>query len=382
MIILAIVIGIPLLLWTSWLLTTPRQLSIITVNKSVIDPQALANQGYNWALTHRKYVNADGLLYEPARDYWGFQPLDGNNFRIRDFSNLPPGSIGSVIEETDFVFFLDNYGVYSHDWYRTDYETMPYYMLYGGLDYNDVTFIRDMLRRQKTVLAEFNFFGEPTPEPIRKQAEQLLHIQWQGWTGRFIQSLKPTDTQYLPSWLIRLYREQNQGRWDYTENGIALIHEDNTVVVLEYPTHLTEPAPNVLTDVEGRNRFGLPRKVAFPGWFDITEPTSSHPTVISWYELPVNEAGEALLRRHNIPRRFPAVIESAIQGRFFYFSGDFGKTEVPRRFSKFKGARYAELFLTDLRDPTNRKGFFFAYYLPLITNIMKETWEEKQEQQN
>jgi hypothetical protein len=277
LIILGIVVGIPLLLWAAWQLTTPRQLNIITVNKSVFDTQALVNQGYNWAMTHRKYVNSDGVLYDPARDYWGFQPLNGSNFRIRDFAGLPQGKSKSIIDDTDFVFFLDNYGVYSHDWYRTDYETMPYYLIYGGLALEDVTFIRDMLRQRKTVLAEFNFFGEPTPQPVREKAEQLLHIQWQGWTGRFIQSFDPSDTQYLPSWLIGLYREQNQGRWDYTENGIALIHEDNTVVVLEYPTHLNQPAPEITTPEESRKRFGLPRKVSFPGWFDITAPTSAHP---------------------------------------------------------------------------------------------------------
>lgn len=379
LIFLFIFAGIPGMLHLAWILTNPRELTILTVNKSGLAPRPNHLMAYHWVFNHRKYTGRQGMIYQPVSNQLGFRSLEDGNFSINDLEGLSGQQIFDLARETDLIYYTDNYGVYSTEWYQNVQEEVPFYKIYGGLVREDLEFIRAMLRQQKVVIAEHNFLNPPTEESTRRQAQSLLHLQWQGWTGRFLPTLDSNDTQYLPSWMVELHREQNPEGWNFSRQGIAMIHEDNTLLILEYPTHLKEPAPFIITEEAPRNRFSLPKQVPYPGWFEVTHSTIEQSNIISWFELPVNAEGQKLLRKHNIPARFPAVIQNPPPGHFFYFAGDFSKAQVPERFMHFKGARYIELFLTDLLDPANRKGFFFSYYLPLTTGICREACERKEQ---
>lgn len=378
-ILLSVFVGIPLILHISWNLTTPRELNVLTINKSVTNFSDYKRQAHHWVLTNRRFSDKNGELYQAGENHLGFMPMSNKKYRINDLANIGPAERSSILNTTDLAYFVDNYGVFSHDWYNSGHESMPYYKVYGGLCEEDIDFIGEMLQQQKVVIGEYNFFGPPTPEHVRHRAEELLDLQWNGWTVKYLPTLDSSDVHFLPTWLVKLYREQNQGRWPFTEQGIAFIHQDNTLLILEYPTHLNDKAPMIITGDDQRKRLGLPKKVPFPGWFEVTQSTSSENTIVSLFEIPVNTRGEQILRQHNIPLQFPAVIENHKQGKFYYFAGDFGKNHVSRRFVRLKGARYLELLLTDLRDPGVRNGFFFSYYLPLTTGIYKESGNNKQE---
>jgi hypothetical protein len=368
-IFLGIFIGIPLILHLSWRLTDPRELNVISVNKSLMNLADLQNIGYNWAIKHMRYVDREDKTFQAARNHLGFIPMPSKKYQIRDFSNSNY-SMGKI-QNADVLYFADNYGIYSHDWYKSTYHSMPYYKMYGGLSREDISKINFMLDNQKAVIAEFNFFSPPTSEDIRRKAEDILGVRWQGWTGRFIASLNAADSHLLPSWLIKLYNEQNPEGWKFKNPGIIFINNENKIVVLEYQRHLKGPAPQVSTYDPHRRAFSLPKTVPFPGWFEINRAHSSDVEVISWFEIPVNAEGEKILSKHGIPSRFPAAMMNQSNGRFYYFAGDFGKTQIPERFSRLKGARYLELLMTDLNDPAIPKAFFFSYYLPLASSIYK-----------
>ncbi len=374
-----IIIGVPLLLRFSWELTPKKPFNVLFVNKSVTDSVSLTSYATNWVLTHRKYVKPGGSFYDPLEDYIGFFPKEGRNFRVRDLNDKNEETFHQLAKDLNMVYFADTYGVYAHQWHKNDDKVLPYHKIYGGLSERDLDLIENMIANDKMVIAEFNFLTSPSPRVLQERAEQIFNLRWQGWNGRFMPTLNKADTDRVPAWLIDLYEAQNNSDWKFTESGIMLVNENEKVVILEYPKHLQTPVPEITTTFQHRKNYGIPNRIAYPGWFEVTFPRSRAMEVISWFEIPVNEAGKAVLEKNNIPDKFPAAFRGINHPRKFYFAGDFGKTEVPQRFVRFKGSRYLELFLTDLRDPTNREGFFFAYYLPLFSSILKEEYELNQD---
>ncbi|MFO7978438.1 MAG: hypothetical protein R6U64_07235 [Bacteroidales bacterium] len=373
--LLGIFLVTPALLHLSWRLAPTQVLDILLVNKTVTPARDYYHQGYDWIFIHDKYLNNDSTSYEPGLNQMGFFPQQNGDYLIRDMEGASQEATRELVRTTDLVYYADNYGVYYHDWYREEiqnFDSVPNTMIYGGLQQHDIDFIGQMLQEDKAVIAEYNFFSPPTTGAIREQAQQLLDLQWQGWQGKYFPSLRLGGGHQIPSWLVTLYQTGHRQPWDFKNQGIGFIHEDNTVVILEYPRHLKEASFNIITPEARYQLFGIPEKVPFPGWFEITFPTNARSKVISWYEIPVNEQGKALLEKHGIPLRFPAVIYRENPGRFWYLAGDFGKGEMPSRFVRLQGARYLELLFTDLLDPAVRKGFFFSYYLPLASGILRD----------
>jgi hypothetical protein len=154
--------------------------------------------------------------------------------------------------------------------------------------------------------------------------------------------------------------------------GVVMVHEDETIVILEYPTHINKPQPYIKTSSENRRKYGVSDNIPFPGWFEVTQPSSPQGQIISWIELNPTQEGLAILNRYNAPSRFPAVIEFKGDKNLIYLTGDYSYSNVSRRFVRMKGSRFIELFLGDLNDVTDRHAFFFGYYLPMFSTILKE----------
>lgn len=372
-----IFIGIPFILWLAWLLTTPKPISIFIMDKTSYTEYKIRHRAINWVLKHYRFVKPNGKDYSPDIDYYGFYPDNETNYTIRDLTGLNPLEISRLSIQYHAAYYVDSYGVYSNMYPVENADDGAIEKLYGGLAREDLLFLENMLRADKLIMAEFIFLAPPTQLAERKRAEQLLGIEWQGWTGRFFHTLdKDHPDGFLPGWIPDLYEAQYGEPWAFSRAGVIFVHEDQTLVVLEEDFHLSSALPHIHTDTDMRKRFGVSEKISYPGWFDITLPVSETARALSWYEFDFTPAGEALLKQHQIPLRFPAVLFDESPKRMYYFAGDFGHNPVSRRFIRFKGAKYAELFLADLNDPTDKSGFFLAYYLPLVKSIMGNYQDE------
>lgn len=375
--ILMIILGIPIILWLSWLLTTPLPMSVFIMDKSSYTSEKIESRAINWVMKHYRFVKPNGKNYDANLDYYGFFPSDEPNYTIRDLSKLNPLEIQRLALEYHVAYFADNYGVYSSEWPVSNTDSGRIEMIYGGLEWEELLFIEYMLSMNHPVLAEFIFLAPPTLPAQRKKAEELLGIKWQSWTGRFFHTLDPNAPDHaIPEWIPALYESQNSRSWSFTRPGIVLVNENQTLVVLEQSKTLNDPRLLIHTNTHNQRVYGLDDKINFPGWFAITFPTSSTAEVISWYEFDLTAEGEELLKKHRIPFRFPAVIKDDGNAKMVYMAGDFGQSAISNRFVRLKGSRYAELFLSDLNDPTDKSGFFLAYYLPLIRKLMSDYHKE------
>ncbi len=372
-----LVFGLPMIMWFSWLVTTPKPLSIFIMDKTSYNPRKIQNRAINWVLKQYRFVNIDGRQYRADRDYYGFFPLDNENFEIRDLSGYSRHEIQQLAAKYHLAYYVDSYGVYSNMWPVDRPDVVGAEKLYGGLQWEDILFLEMMHERNKMIIAEFIFLAPPTPQQHRALAEEIMGVKWQGWTGRFFHSLdKDHPDAIIPAWLPALYKAQYGEEWQFSGGGIILIHLDETLLVLEQREHLGRSAPMIRTDIENRRKYGMSDRVNYPGWFDITLPDHPDSEIISWYELDLTEKGEELLQQHGVPAKFPAVIKGNKAGSTFYFAGDFGHNPLKRRFVRLKGARYLELFFADLNDPTDKSLFFLGFYLPMLRKILSDYQHE------
>lgn len=379
-IILIITLGAPVFLHLWWKFSPDRPLSVFIMDKSAATQEMAKNRSLSWLLNHYKFVKNDFTAYDPLRDYFGFFALSDSRYEIRDLNNKTRTDIEKLADQYDMAYFTNSYGVYGSDFYTKNKNNENIQneigMLYGGLSDHDLVFIEYMMEKNKPVIAEYVFFAPPTKPAQRRKAESLFNIQWKGWSGKFYQNFDPSKDHSVPSWIIKLYEEQYNKQWSYKNFGIILLGEKGEMVVLEYPDHLKTPTALVVTEKEYRKKYGMSNHIQYPGWFDLVKPSHSEKKIISWFELDVTAGGKEILKKYDLPSRFPAVIADRNEPRTIYLAGDFGHTNLSQRFLQIKGARFHELFFADLNDYTDKKGVYFAYYLPFMNTILTDHYQE------
>lgn len=342
------------------------------MDKTVLTTYVPEHRAFDWVLSHQKYLKPDGDFYSPQRDYFGFFPLKNDSFRINDLSKLTERQIDSLSNSFDMTYFTDTYGIYYNDWYYKRDQTEHSEKVYGGLDKNDVLFLKKMKEKKKLILAEFNFFAAPTSATERIEAENLLGLKWSGWTGRYFEQLDTLKNPELPKWVVRLYKEQHQNKWPFTKPGIVFVHSDETIAILEKKTDLKHEVPHVKSFNYGVKKFNIPKEIRYPYWFDITLSTDTNNRVLSYFELFTNERGDSILQHHNIPKIFPAVFENIKESPYYYFCGDFTDSPIHKTFDKLIGIQYFKMFVLNEYDLNDRTPFFWRYYLPMTTKILDD----------
>ncbi len=362
-----------MVLWISWVLSPQRPMAVFIMDKSSFSDERQKNRAINWVLTHYKFVKEDGQGYYDARkDYLGFFPGDDARYETDDLSGKSPEELEELAKGYHMAYYADSYGVHSDVWPEIIPSTLPAHQIYGGLEQEDVWFLEHMLQQDKLVVAEFIFLSPPTSEAIRAQAEEIFGMQWQKWTGKFFHTFNPEIERSVPPWVPVLYESQYDERWNPEGSGMIFVHEDGTLVVLQHGKHLNKANPHIHSSRDIRNEYGMSRSIPYPGWFDIIMPDGGEEEVLSWLEPDLTPEGKMLLSRHGIPHRFPALIRRSDPGLFYYFAGDFAHSPLKRRFVRAKGSRYAELFFSDLTDLTDKSAYFYAFYLPVMKNVMRE----------
>jgi len=249
-------------------------------------------------------------------------------------------------------------------------------MIYGGLNNSDYSFLKEMKDRNKLIIAEYNILGFPTPELDRNKVEGLLDIHWTGWIGKYFSSLDTLNNPELPEWIYHLYRTQNHKPWNFHSSGIVFIQFNNRVVVLENQLDLDFEVPYIYSSDHAMKSYNLPYKVNYAYWFDIIEPGKNE--VLANYKIHTNARGDSVLMANFIPSEFPAVIEGANNAPLFYFAGDFADNRVKLSTAYFNGIEKCTPFLFYKDRPGDRRTFFWEYYRPLMSGILKKFSPEKQ----
>jgi hypothetical protein len=372
-IILTLVLS-PLLMLIMWWLWPKRKFVIAIVDKTVLTTEGREHISLNWVLNQQRFAKSDNQLYKRTDDYYGFFPLKDEQYELRGLERFDSVQLEQLSIDIDAAYFTDTYGIYKNEWYKKGDAKERSGIIYGGMSLQDVTLLKKLQQKHKLIVSEFNCLGSPTPRAVSKQFEQLFGIKWTGWIGRYFDSFDSVTNKELPHWLINNYRQQHDGKWPFRKSGIALVHADSRIVVLENKTHLNNALPHIFATAEGTDHYGMAAKMKYAFWFDIVSPDYAVNKVVSSYFIDANEVGQKELRNNGIPASFPAVISHVADDySFFYFSGDFCDNPVELVSSRFKGIRLLKWFMYNTSpDPQERKSFFWELYRPLVTTLLED----------
>ncbi len=370
MFLLIFLLFTPLWMWLGWVIQSERPLNLLVLDKTVPDFKRQEHRALAWVLLHRKFTGPTGKLFDINRDYFGFFPLENEQYRLNGLEQFDSTQIDSLAQLYQAAFFTDTYGVYENEWYRHRNLTERSRQIYGGTRVQDVWFLRHMKEQRKLVILEFNTVGAETPAYFRKQIEKMFRFRWSGWSGRYFEVLDTLKNPELPRWIVRLYKKEHHNRWPFTGDGIVLVHASEKVEILDGERDLKHPFPQIVSTPAARHRFHLPEKIDFAYWFDIVIPDKGH-HLFAEYRLETTARGDSILMAWHIPNRFPAVFGQAQGMRFYYFAGDFSDNPISLTTAHLRWIEYFRGLLYT-RQPLDRTRFFWQFYRPLVTTILQE----------
>lgn len=344
-----------------WQMKPEKELDILIVDKTVPDKSYREHKGLTWVLNNEKYKKTDGGNYSAVDDYVGFRHKENDSF-IGE--RLP-----SQIDDFQVIYLADLYGVYEEEFTGKNEAGRKSKQLYGGLQPEDVDILeKELFQGNKTLISEFNTFGSPTDEAVRKRMTNLLNIRWSGWTGRYFTKLEGSE---VPSWIIGQYEAQ-MGDWDFKGRGFVFVNEEDYIVVLGKNDLQGDGIDFNLTD-QGNKAFSSELDSSYTYWFDIVEPLDEE-EVLASYTLPVKKESLDKIKGYGIPVQFPAVIRHQNrQYTSYYFAGDYAdEAEVP--------GIYQTSGLSEWKKAIGgRKSFYWSTYVPMVKEILAKGLHEPKE---
>ncbi|MBS1501222.1 MAG: hypothetical protein JST32_04120 [Bacteroidetes bacterium] len=373
MYVLPALIIFPLVMFLVWVFTPKTKLVAAIVDKTSLDESGQEHISLTWVLNHYRYTKTPDEGYSVGHDYFGFFPKDDEKFRLKGLERFSSDQLRQLSDDADLAYYTDTYGVYKNDWYTAKGETGQKGLLYGGLSSQDVEFLQDMKNRHKLIITEFNTIGSPTNADNRNKFEKMFGMHWTGWTARFFDSFDTLKNKELPAWLVTNYKKEHAQKWPFHKAGLAFVNDAGNVVILEDSTHLTNPVPRIITFKYGQKELSLPENMKYPFWFDIITPSLSVNHAVSLFDLNLNTNGAAELKKNGIPTMFPAItMHKGADYQFYYFSGDFCDNPIGMTSSYFRGISFFRWMFYNSDDPAERKSFFWTFYRPMITRILKD----------
>jgi len=361
----------PLWMWLAWLLTPKKKLVVGIVDKTVLNQSGQEHISLMWVLKHEKYVKANNDLYETKRDYYGFFPRKEEQFKVKGLERFSASQLDQLSEDCDLAYITDAYGIYNNEWYHHQDVTERSGIVYGGMSQQDLAFLLKMKQKKKLVITEFNCLGSPTSAAVRTGFENAFGMRWTGWIGRYFDVLDTTKNPELPKWLVNNYKMQHGGEWNFKKSGIAFVHDDDRVEILENETSLNDELPKILFTPQAQQYYGLPESIHYSFWFDVNIADSTINEVPATFNIDVNDKGRQVLARAGIPVSFPAIIHHAGNDyQFWYFSADFCDNPINVYTTYFKGIGFFRRMFYNTTDPAERRSFFWNVYKPLLTKIL------------
>ncbi|WP_111670079.1 hypothetical protein [Algoriphagus litoralis] len=369
--LILLVLGLPLLSFAIWYFTPSKPLDILIIDKTVPDQSFQEHKGLFWTLNHLKYSKSTGEPYQSEKDYLGFFPNDQEDYgQAKDLKGKTDDEISTIADDYGLIYFADTYGVFEGD-FSNNTEVKITKKIYGGLDQADNQLIRHAKEKGKVLVAEYNSMASPTPKAIRTEFENLMGIKWTGWIARYFDELDTLNNTSIPKWMIRQYQKQHE-TWDLSGPGLIFIKETGEIEGFEHQADYQNKIPLVRTQKINKHGFRLPEVVPYPDWFDVVMIERDY-QVISYYDIDPTLEGLQRLRSMGLPRFFPAaVVRKAGEGSQYYFAGDY--SDISGNFGSpyFFGLPILWRGLYVASDYSDRQGFFWNYYHPLITQVMKK----------
>lgn len=372
LLLLLLILLLPLWLWLAWLMWPKQKLVLAIVDKTVLNNTGQEHISLNWVLNQEKFTKTETKRYDIRNDYFGFFPLTNERYRLKGLERFSHEQLQRLSDDADAAYFTDTYGIYKNEWYSQTANTERSGILYGGMSGQDVDLLSDMKARHKLIIVEFNSIASPTLAPVREKFETLFNLKWTGWTARYFGSLDTITNKELPHWLVNDYKRGHNRQWPFHKAGICFVNDHDEVVILEEGTHLKDPLPYIVTDNYGQKTFGVPAKIKYPFWFDVMVPDVRVNKTVANFVINTNRTGMAELAKYHLPSVFPTItMHNGDDYRFYYFSGDFCDNPIGITSSYFKGISFLKGLFYNTSDPMERKSFFWNYYRPLVTNILK-----------
>jgi hypothetical protein len=366
--LLVVVIAMPFAGRLFWLIKRSKHIDIVIINKSVLKSSQNEMKSLNWTLNMDKFVDSSGNNYDYTKDYYGYFPdIVNEDKKIR---SLKMEDVISVSENCDALVFLDNKGVEYNKIDKKGIKKKPY----GGFNQIDYFLMKEMIGRQKLIIAEYNFFSAPTEDLVRYNAQQLIDIYSLGWSGKYFEDLsKDKIVESVSKNWLDIYRNAYSEEYNFKGPGILLINPgENRIIVLPAGKYMNSGFPTVETSADNSSRFNLPEKALFTGWFDISYQGRN--SVISTFNLNLNDEGVSIMRKNGIASVFPAVIESGNK-KFYYIAGDFSKGKVNLISSKL--GFISSVIRTMNKGRTEKpEKFFHSYYDFLLSGILNQYYNE------
>lgn len=375
-IVWTVVIGVsisavgPVLYWHS---LPTRDLDVRIIDKTVPYPDYREHKNLIWGLKHRR-ISPPGTAsnWDKSSDYIGFHPKkDGT----------PEGAIRQNLEwrdvrDIDALFIADSYGVYTGD-YREggkrnkhlDYSEM----IYGGLNINEARVIKTFVENGGHLVGEFNTFATPTEGNARDILENLLGVEWTGWTGRYFRDLD--DLEIIPRWAPQLYQEQYDRDWEFDGPGWIFIHADTRIFVLLEGKDITPKGITIDIDRDEPLVREANRNVPYRFWFDVVSPGDTE-NVIASYDLDLKPPGQDKISNFEaVSSRFPAIIRASRDPLRLYMAGDFTDQFKDLGPARYWGWARFQQFLTRFRSSDRPEYFSWGFYQPVLNKILNSMIE-------
>jgi hypothetical protein len=131
--------------------------------------------------------------------------------------------------------------------------------------------------------------------------------------------------------------------------------------------------PEVITENAFTEEMKLPKKAVFTGWFDIVHPGKN--TVVSYFNMNLNEAGIDVLKNNGLDPVFPATIKSS-DNHMVFIAGDFSKQKITMASSRVMLMNNVIHGVCKYM-PGNPGFFFHNYYVPFMSCILDDYYTLK-----
>lgn len=367
-----LILLLPLWMWLAWYFSPKSPLNVVIVDKTVLTEQAREHASLNWILRYNRYSKENGNLYIVHNDYYGFFPKKIPDYELKGLEKFSDTQLKSLTNRSDLLYITDTYGIYEKDLRPEQKRQVRSKVVYGGLSQQDMYILKQFKKQKKLIITEFNTFSTPTAPHIAKEFEETFKIKWTGWVGRHFESLDTVSNKELPRWLIDNYLIQNQNKWPFKKGGIVFVNNSSKIIILEYVKDLYSEMPYILTEKYQRKKYNIPKSIKYSFWFDIVQSSRSN-QIVSYYDIKVNERGKRILEQNGLTPQFPAIIEhNRTDYKFYYFCGDFADNNISQKGAQFKGIHYFRRLFYNNDNASDRVGFFWQFYSPLVTSILTD----------
>ena len=350
-----------------WQVSPGSSWRILVVDKTVPHPDYREHQSLFWVLNHAKVVNKGGKRkWRPGKDYVGFYPEKFIASDASFSSNLESAQTIGI----NLIFLADTYGVYADDYrfpekYRThlDYSRK----IFGGLEPEEAETIEDFVQDGGSLVAEFNTFHHPTPQPVKERMERLLGLRSTGWMGRYFIDL--SNREDVPAWVLRNWKAQSGKDWNFSGPGYIISHPNTRLLVLEEEKDVEDDGLRIRTMLAGDPLMkGITSNSPYRFWFDIEAPMEGT-EVLAQYQFRLTARGREKMQEIGVPEAFPAVLRASRTPLRLYFAGDFSDNNIYHGPYFFYGwSKLRRLICRVGRNQTQNR-FFWDFYVPLLENI-------------